>query len=65
LRGELQTLVLAGKRAGVRVTGVTNGTRPLAAYTPARFLVSVDGLAEVHDRLRGPGAFRSLLGNLP
>jgi len=65
LRPDLVDLVAAGQRRGMKVTIATNGTRSLEAYRPDRYLVSVDGLEDVHDQLRGPGAFRRLLENLP
>ncbi len=61
LREDLQQLVLCGRRHGMRVTVATNGTRPLQGYSPDRFLISVDGMEEVHDQLRGTGAFARLL----
>jgi sulfatase maturation enzyme AslB (radical SAM superfamily) len=49
----------------MNVTLATNATRPLNSYTPDRFLISIDGLEETHDRLRGAGVFARLLENLP
>jgi len=65
LREDLQELITFAQRLGMKVTLATNATRPLDQYTPDRFLISIDGLAETHDRLRGSGAFARLLENLP
>jgi|GEM_PF-2381024 len=42
---------------------VTNGTRELPDL-PATYIVSLDGPARVHDRLRGPGTFALLKRNV-
>ncbi len=65
LRDDLERLTRAGRAMNMRVTIATNATRPLDGYSPDRFLVSVDGLEETHDRLRGQGAFSRMLENLP
>lgn len=65
LREDLQELIEFGQRRRLNVTVATNCTRSLEAFTPDRFLVSVDGMEETHDRLRGPGAFQRLLDFLP
>jgi MoaA/NifB/PqqE/SkfB family radical SAM enzyme len=65
MRNDLEELVLCGKRYGMRTTIATNGTRSLEDYSPDRFLVSIDGLEDVHDWLRGDGAFERLLEYLP
>jgi MoaA/NifB/PqqE/SkfB family radical SAM enzyme len=65
LREDLPELIQLGQSLGMKVTLATNASRPLEAYTPDRFLVSVDGLPPTHDRLRGQGAAERLLQNLP
>jgi MoaA/NifB/PqqE/SkfB family radical SAM enzyme len=64
LRDDLEDLIRCGKRHGMRVTVATNAVRPLEAYSPDRFLVSVDGLQDAHDGLRGAGSFERLVKNL-
>ena len=65
LRPDLPEIIAFGQSLGMKVTLATNASGPLDQYTPYRFLVSVDGRRETHDRLRGAGAFERLLANLP
>lgn len=65
LRDDLQELIDFGRSKGLKVTVATNCINSLDKYSPDRFLVSVDGMEDVHDRLRGRGAFKRLLENLP
>jgi MoaA/NifB/PqqE/SkfB family radical SAM enzyme len=65
LRDDLQELISFARGLGMKVTVATNCTRPLDRYSPDRYLVSIDGLEEIHDHLRGPGAFKRLIKNLP
>src|SRR4030042_893767 len=53
LREDLPEIIGHARKRGMRTTLATSATRDLFAYLPDRFLVSVDGLPENHDRLRG------------
>ena len=64
LRDDLNELIKHGQKKGMNVTLATNATRDLSAYTPDRFLVSVDGLEQTHDSIRGKGAFKRMKENL-
>jgi MoaA/NifB/PqqE/SkfB family radical SAM enzyme len=65
LRDDLQELIAFGQSKNMKVTVASNFTHPLEKYTPDRFLVSVDGMEQIHDRLRGKGAFKRIIENLP
>ena len=65
MRDDLAELVdCARQSSGGLVVVSTNGTRDLTGLRPDRFLVSVDGLPETHDRIRGPGAYEELKRNV-
>jgi len=64
LRDDLQEMVDSAHAANMDVTIATNGTRSLAGYSPDRFFISVDGLEDVHDSLRGKGTTQKLLKNI-
>lgn len=64
LHKDLQELIEFGQNLGMEVTVVTNCTRSLGSFSPDIFLISIDGLWDEHDKLRGPGAFKRLLNNL-
>jgi MoaA/NifB/PqqE/SkfB family radical SAM enzyme len=64
LRPDLAQMIEFGRAEGLLVTVATNAGRPLTGLRPDRFLVSIDGLEEVHDRLRGKGAFGRMSGNI-
>jgi len=65
LRPDLPEIIAYAQSIQMKVSLATNATRPLDAYKPERFFISVDGLRETHDRLRGPGAFDRMVSNLP
>ncbi len=62
-REDLAELIDFTAQCGGRVTLSTNGTRDLTGLHPHRFLISVDGLPETHDRIRGPGSYEQLRHN--
>ncbi len=39
---------------------VTNGTLPLPAWPEVHFFISVDGIAEVHEQIRGAGTYQRI-----
>ena len=45
-------------------TVTTNGQQPLADCAADSLWVSLDGVGEAHDQIRGPGTFRRLLENI-
>ena len=64
LRDDLVELIAHARAIGGVSTLSTNGTRDLSPYEPDRFLVSVDGLPETHDAIRGEGAFDRMIGRV-
>ncbi len=64
LRKDLSQIIKHGKECGVSVTIATNGMQPLNSFYPDRFLISVDGMKEVHNSIRGKGAFEILEKNI-
>jgi MoaA/NifB/PqqE/SkfB family radical SAM enzyme len=65
LREDLAEIVECARDGGRgRVVVSTNGTRDLAGLRPDRFLVSVDGLPESHDRIRGRGSYERMRRNV-
>ncbi len=65
LRKDLQELIEFGQSLGMITIVVSNCTRSLGDYRPEMFLISIDGLQEEHDILRGQGTFDHVLENLP
>ncbi|MCI5178752.1 MAG: radical SAM protein [Candidatus Electrothrix sp. AW3_4] len=65
LREDLQELIEFGQSLGMLTLVVTNCTHSLRDYSPEMFLISLDGLQEEHDILRGKGTFDLVLKNLP
>jgi radical SAM protein with 4Fe4S-binding SPASM domain len=71
LRGDFLDILARARSHGLRTAFTTNGTL-LTAEVAARLVelqvsainVSVDGPEDVHDRLRGPGAFRRAVAGL-
>ena len=64
LRQDLQELIEFGRSLGMITIVATNCTRSLKEYRPEMFLVSIDGLRDEHDRLRGQGVFNRVVENL-
>jgi MoaA/NifB/PqqE/SkfB family radical SAM enzyme len=64
LRQDLIKLINYAKRIGFKILLVTNGSNSLVSYNADLIAVSVDGLKEVHDRIRGNGSFNQLLKNI-
>jgi len=64
LRKDLQELIEFGRSLGMIPIVATNCMRSLGAYRPEMFLVSIDGLRDEHDKLRGKGTFDCVLENL-
>jgi MoaA/NifB/PqqE/SkfB family radical SAM enzyme len=62
-KGPNDVIAAARKRGFFRVATVTNGTLPIVLDADAIW-VSVDGPEEVHDSIRGKGAFAKLRGNV-
>ncbi|MFP4169907.1 MAG: radical SAM protein [Methanomassiliicoccales archaeon] len=61
---DLSDLIRAGREIGYFVIGyTTNGTDPLFEEADV-ISVSLDGPKDVHDRIRAPGTFDSMLDNL-
>jgi len=66
LYGHLPALLGAARRAGMRTTVTSNGTRlaggrlRLVADRIDLLALSLDGVPASHDRIRGPGAFEAL-----
>ncbi len=60
----LRDLIVAGKDMGYYVTGyTTNGTGRIFEESDV-ISVSLDGPREIHDRLRAPGVYDKIMGNL-
>jgi MoaA/NifB/PqqE/SkfB family radical SAM enzyme len=59
----LPDLVRAASSLFLSVGVTTNGTFPLDVDADALW-VSIDGLEETHDRIRGPGVFRKAMANI-
>ncbi len=59
----LEDLVVEAKRRFLRVGVTTNGTFPLEGSADILW-VSIDGLQETHDRLRGPGVFERAVAHI-
>ncbi len=57
IRKDINKIINYAKELGMLVMMITNGTNDLARYNPDNFWISVDGVGEVHDRLRGKGVF--------
>ena len=64
LRPDLEELVSFAREKGAYTTIATNGIKDLSPYHPHRFLISIDGLKETHDQIRGKGSFEKILLNL-
>lgn len=43
---------------------ITNGTLDISKIDPDVFWISIDGVRETHDMIRGPGVFEKLIGTL-
>lgn len=61
LRPDLSELVGFAGELEIYTTIATNGTRSLEKYHPDRFLISIDGLKDTHNQLRGEGSFEKAL----
>jgi len=59
----LEDLVIEAKRRFLRVGITTNGSFPLESRADVIW-VSIDGLQETHDRLRGTGTFERAIGHI-
>ncbi len=64
LRPDLKELVSFARKKGAYTTIATNAIKDLSPYYPHRFLISIDGLKESHDQIRGKGSFEKTLLNL-
>lgn len=61
---DLNELIAFCKNLKLTTTIATNATMSLAGYYPDKFYVSIDGMEEQHDALRGNGAFKKMTENL-
>jgi len=64
LRPDLQELIEYGSELGLSTLVVTNGTRDLASIKPDRIWISIEGLEEVNDQIRGHGTFKKAFKTL-
>ncbi len=64
MRDDLQILIDHANSRGMITELFTNGWNPLDVYEPDVFWISVDGLNEMHDRMRTKGSFHRLMENV-
>ncbi len=63
-RDDLEELIKHAKNKGMITQVFTNAYFSLTEYNPDVFWVSVDGVGDKHDEIRGKGAFQRLLVNI-
>lgn len=61
---DLKELIYFCRKLGLTTTVASNATMSLSGYYPDKFYVSVDGMREQHDALRGKGSFDKMVNNL-
>ena len=61
LHPEATEIVEYVKRKGMYCIFITNGTRDISQIHPDVFWVSIDGMEEAHDRIRGSGTFTQVV----
>lgn len=64
VRDDLETLINYAREKGMLTILFTNAYFSLEGYSPDVFWISVDGLEDKHDKIRGEGAFQRLLKNI-
>jgi MoaA/NifB/PqqE/SkfB family radical SAM enzyme len=64
LRGDIAQIIGYIQRKGMVCVLFTNGTRGLAGLTPDAIWISIDGVQESHDRLRGEGSYQRIMATL-
>ncbi len=64
LRKDLQSIIRFSCKLGLRTIVASNGMTPLSQYTPDMFYISIDGMQEEHNRIRGDGCFKIMEQNL-
>lgn len=64
LHPDLHDIIEYIRDRGLYCIVITNGTRDISRLNPDVFWVSIDGMEDAHDSIRGSGAFRKMVGNL-
>jgi len=64
LRSDLKELIDYGSELGLSTLVVTNGTRDITSINPDRIWVSIEGLEEANDQIRGQGTFEKVFETL-
>ncbi len=64
LHPEVSEIVQYIRSKGVYCIVITNGTRNISLIEPDAFWISIDGMEESHDRIRGRGIFRNLMNTV-
>jgi len=52
------------KSKNIYIVYITNGTQDISAINPDVFWISIDGMSDTHNYLRGPGVFEKLIDTL-
>ncbi len=64
VRKDINKIISYAKKLGMLVMMITNGTNDLSRYQPDNFWISIDGVGDVHDDLRGKGVFERVVRNI-
>ncbi len=63
-RKDINQIISYAKKLGMLVMIITNGINDLSQYKPDNFWISIDGLGDIHDTLRGKGVFKRVVQNI-
>jgi len=64
LRPDLEKLIDYMKNKGFKVVLFSNGTRPINHLEPDAIWISIDGIEEHHNKIRGTGTFQKIMHTL-
>ena len=64
LRKDLNVLIRHAKNMGMLVVVITNGMLDFSSYNPDVFWLSIDGVNETYEKIRGKGTFTRLVKNI-
>lgn len=64
MRKDIGEIVDYAKTKGLFVTVITNGTINLSSVHPHAFWISLDGVGETYDAIRGKGNFQKVMDNI-
>lgn len=64
IRDDLNEIISHAKSLGMLVMVITNGTNDLSRFDPDNYWISIDGVGDTHDRIRGKGVFDRVVSNI-